>query len=58
MGFKLSKEKCVFGIPEINYPGHKISGDGIKPNKDKLEKFLRTVKLPKSVKQTRLYGFL
>ena len=53
LGFKLSIEKCEFGIPEINFLGHTITGDGIKPNKDKLEKFLKTVKPPKSVKQTR-----
>ena len=59
LGFKLSIEKCEFGIPEINFLGHTITGDGIKPNKDKLEKFLKTVKPPKSVKQTgRLIGFL
>ena len=58
LGFELSIEKCEFGILEINFLGHTITGDGIKPNKDKLEKFLSTVKLPKSVKQTRrLIGF-
>ena len=46
--------KCEFGIPEINFLGHTITGDGIKPNK-----YLKTVKLPKSVNQTRgLIGFL
>ena len=59
LGFKLSIEKCEFGIPEINFLGHTITGDSIKPNKDNLEKFLKTVKPPKSVKQTRrLIGFL
>ena len=41
LGFKLSIEKCEFGIPEINFLGHTITGDGIKPNKDKLEKIRR-----------------
>ena len=50
LGFKFSIEKCEFGIPEISLK---------KPNKDKLVKFLKTVKPPKSVKQTRrLIGFL
>ena len=58
LGFKLSIEKCEFGTSEINSLGHSITGDGIKPIKDKLENFLKTVKLPKSVKQLRRFiGF-
>ena len=56
--FKLSIDKCEFGIPEIQFLGHTITGDGLKPNVEKLKKFINLVKMPKNIKQTRrLIGF-
>ena len=58
LGFKLSIDKCEFGIPEIQFLGHTITGDGLKPNVEKLKKFIDMVKMPKNIKQTRrLIGF-
>ena len=37
-GLKLSKEKCKFGETELEFLGHIISRDGIKPDPNKIEK--------------------
>ena len=59
LGFKLSIDKCQFGIPKIQFLEHTISADGISPNKPKIEKFLQSVKLHKILKQVRrLMGFM
>ena len=59
LGFNLSIDKCQLGIPEIQFLGHTISADGISSNKPKVEKFLQSVKLPKTLKQVRrLIGFM
>ena len=59
LGFKLSIEKCQFGIPKIRFLGHELSAAGIRPNKPKVEKFLANVRMPKTIKQVRrLIGFM
>ena len=59
LGFKLSIEKCQFGIPKIRFIGHEISAAGISPNNPKVEKFLANVRMPKTIKQVcRLIGFM
>lgn len=32
----LNKEKCVYGVNEIDFLGHRLSSDGIKPTHDKI----------------------
>ena len=55
----LSAEKCVFGSEQVNFLGNVITKEGLKPEKEKIEKFLRTLEVPKSVKQMkRLIEFL
>ena len=39
LGFKLSMDKCEFGIRKINFLGHTITEHGIAPNKKKLNSF-------------------
>ena len=51
VGFKLSKDKCEFGIRKIYFLGHTITEHGIAPNKEKIEQFLKTVRMPKTLKQ-------
>ena len=58
-GLKLSPEKRVFGSEQVSFLGNVITKEGLKPEKEKIEKVLRTLEIPKSVKQVkRLIGFL
>ena len=58
-GLKLSPEKCIFGSEQVDFLGNVTTKEGIKPEKEKIEKFLRTLEVPKSVKQVkRLIGIL
>ena len=58
-GLKLSPEKCIFGSEQVSFLVNVITKEGFKPEKEKIEKFLRTSEEPKSVKQVkRLIGFL
>ena len=58
-GLKLSPENCVFGSEQVSFFGNVITKEGLKPGKEKIEKFLRTLEVPESVKQVkRLIGFL
>ena len=34
---ELNKEKCIFGASEVNYIGHRLTGDGLKPNQKRVE---------------------
>ena len=34
---RLKKGKCVFMEPQVNYPGHRVSKEGIQPMEDKVE---------------------
>ena len=59
LGFKLSIDKCQFGIPKIQLLRHTFSADGISPNKPKVAKFIQSGKSPKTLKQARrLIGFM
>ena len=59
LGFKLSMDKCEFGIRKINFLGHTITEHGIAPNNEKIEQFLKTIRMPKTLKQVRrLIGFM
>ena len=56
---KLSMAKCAFGHPEIEFLGRSITTKGIAPIEDKLDKFLKNIKLPTSVKSLQRYiGFV
>ena len=53
-GLKLSMAKCAFGHPEIEFLGRSIT-----PIEDKIDKFLKNIKLPTSVKSLQRYiGFV
>ena len=55
---KLATDKCAFGLQEIQFLWNKITSEGLTPIKPKIATFLRTFKMPKSVKQTkRMIGF-
>ena len=57
-GFKLSTEKFQFDIFQVQFLGHTITGTCLSPNKDKGQKFLNNIKMPKTTKQVRkFFGF-
>ena len=58
-GLKLSIEKCVFGSVKVRFLGNVTTKEGLQPGKDKIQKFLKRLEKPKSVKQVKsLIGFL
>ena len=58
-GLKLSMSKCAFGHPEIEFLGRSITSKGIGPIEKKIDDFLKSIKLPTSVKSLQRYiGFV
>ena len=58
-GLKLSMAKCAFGHPEIEFLGRSITSKGVAPIEEKLDKFLKNINLPTSVKSLQRYiGFV
>ena len=58
-GLKLSMAKCAFGYPEIEFLGRSLTTKGIAPIQEKIDKFLKNIKLPTSVKSLQQYiGFV
>ena len=54
----LTPHKCEFGMESITFLGNSITSKGLKPETEKIEKFLKTIKVPATVKQVkRLVGF-
>ena len=57
-GLRLTPHQCEFGISSINFLGNTITPKGLQPEKEKIQTFLNTIKLPTTVKQVkRLVGF-
>ena len=58
-GLKLTMRKCHFGATEIDFLGRTITPQGVKPQKQRVQKFLEKIKFPKSKKALKRYlGFL
>jgi len=55
VGLKIKLSKCSFLKQEVKYLGHIVTGDGIRPNPDKL-KAIKEYPVPKTVKEIR--GFI
>ena len=47
-GFKLPIEKCRFGVTEFELLGRTITPEGVAPQDHKFQKFLASVRFPKS----------
>ena len=54
VNLKLNPKKCMFGFRSLEYLGHIISADGIRPSEGKVEK-IRGMKPPRNVKQLRQF---
>ena len=50
-GLRLTVKKCEFGVPEIKYLGWTISKAGQGVQKDKIEKQIANMRMPRSLKQ-------
>jgi hypothetical protein len=46
---RLDPKKCVFGSDSVEYLGHTLTGDGVRPGQDKA-KAMQTAQRPRSVK--------
>ena len=58
-GLKLSMSKCAFGHPKIEFLGRSITTKGIALLADRIDDFLKKLKLPTSVKSLQRYiGFV
>ena len=58
-GLRLTPHKCEVGMTSINFLGNTITPQGLKLETEKIEKFLKTMKLPATVRQLkRLVGFV
>ena len=53
-GLKLQSDKCEFLRPELEYPGHVITKDGVKPNPKKLEAVMH-FKKPSNVTEVKSF---
>ena len=53
-GLILNKEKCVFGVSEIDFLGHKVNENGIKPLEAKT-RAIREFPRPKTMKDLRRF---
>ena len=47
-GLKLTIEKCHFGVTQVEFLGRTISSEGISPQTQKIQNFLKKLRLPKS----------
>ena len=58
-GLKLTMSKCAFGHPKIEFLGRSITSKGVAPLEERVDKFLKNMKLPTSVKSLQRYiGFV
>ena len=50
INLKLNKKKCHIGLQEVNYVGHKITSEGLKPTDERV-KAISSMKSPENVKE-------
>ena len=53
-GVRLQKEKCLFGVPELEFLGHVVGAEGIKTSPQKVAAILET-KEPENVTELRSF---
>ena len=58
-GLKLTIEKCLFGVRQVEFLGRTVSPEGISPQARKIQNFLDKLRFPKSKKALqRFLGFV
>ena len=58
-GLKLSPSKCEIGTEKMKFLGNIVTPAGVSPEEVKIQKFLRNIRMPQTVKQVkRLIGFV
>ena len=50
IGLKLNKDKSHFGLNEVNYVGHKLTGEGLRPSEERI-KAITNMKEPRNVEE-------
>ena len=50
INLKLNRSKCRIGMSEVNYVGHRITGDGVKPTEERV-KAIVDMKAPENIKE-------
>ena len=50
INLKLNRSKCRIGMSEVNYVGHRITGDGLKPTEERV-KAIVDMKAPENIKE-------
>jgi hypothetical protein len=53
-GLALNPKKCIFGSTTVEYLGHTISSDGVRPGKDKTQA-MKDITEPKTMKQLKSF---
>jgi hypothetical protein len=53
-GVLVKKEKCAFAVSQVDYLGHCISGNGIRPNNDKI-KAIQAIETPRNVSELKSF---
>jgi hypothetical protein len=51
---RLNPKKCVFRLDSVQYLGHTLSGEGVRPGQDKAKE-MQSAQPPRSVKELRLF---
>ena len=54
-GFRLKRHKCIFLLPTVDYLGHTVTVDGLKPSEEKVRAIRRA---PRPIDVTQLRSFL
>ena len=56
-GIWLKQKKCAFLLPEVDYLGHRLSAEGLRPTMDKIRAIVETP-APRNVSQLRSLGVI
>ena len=58
INLRLNKQKCRIGLPEVNYVGHLLTGEGLKPTADRVNAIVRIPNQRMYKNSIRLLGMI